>query len=129
MSGFACRALWSFCCLTAILWAGCGSPDFGAVDGRVTLDGQPLAGATVEFQPDGGSPAYGVTDDDGRYTLRWSVDQGGAPVGPVRVRITSFQESQPNVKERVPARYNKKTDLVREVKPGGQTLDFELESK
>jgi hypothetical protein len=115
--------------VVALLLGGCGSADFGAVSGRVTLGGEPLAGATVEFQPEEGAPAYGITDDDGRYTLRWSADQGGAPVGPVKVRITSFQESEPKIKERVPARYNRKTELVREVESGSQTFDFELEAK
>jgi hypothetical protein len=112
--------------LACALLAGCGGADFGAVQGRVTLGGQPLAGATVEFQPEGGSPAYGVTDDNGYYTLRWSADQGGAPVGPVKVRITSFQESKPQIKERVPVRFNRQTELIREVHPGSQTLDFDL---
>ena len=58
-------------CLTGLALsmslAGCGnSPPLGTVSGRVTLDGQPLAETTVEFQPASGSPAYGVTDAEGR---------------------------------------------------------------
>jgi hypothetical protein len=60
---------------------GCGGPEFGNVHGTVTLDGEPLVGGTVQFQPDGGSPAFGVTDEKGHYKLDWSADQGGAPLG------------------------------------------------
>src|SRR5688572_2298859 len=43
-------------CVTAVvsvaLFAGCDSK-FGGVSGRVTLDGEPLVGGTVEFSPEG----------------------------------------------------------------------------
>jgi hypothetical protein len=42
------------------------------VEGVVTLDGQPVAGATVTFTPvkDGaGAPATGMTDSTGKYAL------------------------------------------------------------
>ncbi len=124
----ACR----FACLVsgvAVFLTGCGGSQFGGVHGRVTLDGQPLVGGTVEFSPEGGSPAYGVTDDEGRYKLLWSADQGGAPVGPNRVRITSFSEAKPRIKERVPIKYNRQTELIREVGDGEQVFDFELLTK
>jgi hypothetical protein len=108
---------------------GCGGDQFGDVTGKVTLDGEPLAGATVEFSPEGGSPAYGVTDPQGKYKLLFSSDQKGATVGSHRVRITSFNEAKPGQKERVPMKYNRKTDLVREVKSGNQTFDFDLFTK
>ena len=46
--------------------AGCGrgGPELGRVTGTVTLDGTPLAGARIEFQPQAQdtSPSYGTTD-------------------------------------------------------------------
>src|SRR5262249_34965527 len=75
---------------------GCGGgPKVAPVSGRVTLDGQPLAGASVNFQPlsDGnnlnpGPGSYGKTDADGRYSLRVVVDdRPGAFVGKHRVEI------------------------------------------
>lgn len=108
---------------------GCGGEQFGNVSGKVTLDGQPLAGATVEFSPEGGSPAYGVTDEQGRYTLLFSADQKGAAVGNQRVRIFSFNEGRPREKERVPVKYNRQSELVRDVKRGQQTFDFDLLTK
>ena len=109
--------------------AGCGGPEFGNVHGTVTLDGEPLVGGTVQFQPDGGSPAFGVTDEKGHYKLDWSADQGGAPVGKHKVRITSFDESQPRIPERVPVKFNRQTELEREVTGGNQQLDFDLKTK
>jgi hypothetical protein len=108
---------------------GCGGPEFGNVHGTVTLDGEPLVGGTVQFQPDGGSPAFGVTDEKGHYKLDWSADQGGAPLGKHKVRITSFDESKPRIKERVPEKFNRHTELIREVGAGQQRFDFDLKSK
>ncbi|MDX1945910.1 MAG: carboxypeptidase-like regulatory domain-containing protein [Pirellulaceae bacterium] len=120
------RAPWWLLFVVLATLAGCGAPDFAEVTGKVTLDGEPLVFATVEFQPPGGSPAYGVTGDDGTYRLEWSATQSGVPIGQHRVRITSWRESKPKERERVPERYNKATELAREVKPGQQQIDFEL---
>lgn len=110
------------------LYSGCNGPEFAEVEGHVKLDGQPLVFATVEFQPEEGSPAYGVTDDSGHYKLEWSASQSGAPIGKHQVRITSFRESKPRERERVPVRYNRQTELIREVRAGLQQIDFELTS-
>jgi hypothetical protein len=46
------------------------------VEGVVTLDGVPIAGALVSFSPQGeGMPATGRTDANGKYTL--TAMQGG----------------------------------------------------
>ena len=120
-----------FVCLLGVLLflLGCGGQRFGNVSGKVTLDGEPLAGATVEFSPEGGSPAYGVTDEHGRYKLFFSSDQNGAPVGKHRVRITSFNEAKPRIKERVPLKYNRQSELTCEVAGGKQEFNFDLLTK
>jgi hypothetical protein len=78
---------------------GCGAQaGVVPVSGRVTLGGQPLAGAVVTFQPIresegtvrqlGGS--VGRTDADGRYELRLiEPSVAGASVGNHRVTITT----------------------------------------
>lgn len=80
------------------LVAGCSLQDgVVPVSGRVSLNGQPLAGATVTFQPirgEGGVPAVGGsvgrTDDQGRFELRLAArDEMGAAVGQHRVTITT----------------------------------------
>jgi hypothetical protein len=84
-------------CLGAIFALGCGA-DVVPVSGRVTLDGKPLAGARVTFQPRAegaasGEPAtgsVGQTDEDGHYTLRLiKPDQPGAAVGEHTVTISA----------------------------------------
>src|SRR5687768_7145679 len=61
--------------LVALFAAGCsGRPkNFASkVTGKVTLGGQPLAGASVIFTPTAeGSPSAGRTDENGNYTLLW----------------------------------------------------------
>ncbi len=117
---------------------GCGSggPDLGRVEGTVTLDGKPLEGALVEFQPrEEGVPSYGRTDASGQYQLQFGVDQPGAMVGTHTVRITTGgMESTGEgpavaVPERVPAKYNVQSTLTREVESGSNTIDFELSTR
>ena len=59
------RIYWGF------LWAlclGCESgPEIASVEGTVTMDGKPLANATVLFVPENGRPAGGRTDERGHY--------------------------------------------------------------
>ena len=77
-------------CLVLVLAAlGCGSDyRLAPVSGRVTLNGKPLAGAHVHFQPIGsraqpspGPGSHGVTDAEGRFTLQVDARQPGAVVG------------------------------------------------
>lgn len=119
------------------LLAGCGSrgPALGRVTGRVTLDGKPLADARIVFQPrQKGAPSVAVTDKDGRYELVYLRDHFGAVLGEHTVTISTFRQlsgtegsRRSEIPERVPARYNDETDLVRRVNAGAQTIDFELE--
>src|SRR5581483_10021007 len=62
-----------------VLSAGCGGGEFpvAKVSGRVTLNGQPVDKVSVMFQPiaaegklNSGMGSYGITDTDGRYTLK-----------------------------------------------------------
>ncbi len=131
--------------LAACLFAfavGCGSggdtPPLGQVTGTVTLNGEPLDGATVEFQPDNGRPSIGMTDAEGQYSLLFRADTPGALVGTHTVRITSQrgrsggEGGEPVVKARpetVPREYNDGSSLSVEVTEGSNTHDFELEGK
>jgi hypothetical protein len=55
----------------------------------VTLDGAPVAGATVLFMPEGqgGRPASGFTSADGEFRLTTYKDDDGALPGTYRVLI------------------------------------------
>jgi hypothetical protein len=124
---------------------GCSGQPAARVSGRVTLDGEPLAGATVTFVPKAsagnvarGPTASGVTDADGRFTLNFGPKSRGAIVGPNRVVISTLtfeddaDERDVHVKtpERVPARYNSKTELDFDVPAGGtKAANFDLKSQ
>jgi len=137
--------------MLVILHVGCSSsdqPDLGQVTGTVTLDGKPLTGVAVVFQPETGRPARGMTDAEGKYELTYIRETKGTKVGPNRVEIAPSEEgeesgdveaadgetqpapspSKPG-KPTVPARYNAQSELKVDVVPGENTFDFPLESK
>ncbi len=130
---------------------GCGGsgdrPELGQVSGTITLDKKPLSGVAVVFQPDGGRPASGTTDAEGRYELTYIGQTRGTKVGHNRVEIASSEEGEEDADEpegdvdslqakqpvnssrpSIPARYNTKSELEADVKPGKNTFDFDLES-
>jgi hypothetical protein len=117
-----------------VLMVGCGergSP-VEPVSGRVTLDGQPLPGARIMFQPDatGGSPSYGTADSEGRYQLGYKRGVQGAQVGMHTVIIQGGADAEAATPRKLPARYNTETELRKEVKSGeDNTIDFELKSE
>jgi len=113
--------------LSLIAWTGCSgsNQEVAPVHGRVTLDGQPLPHAGVEFRAPGKPPSGGFTDQDGNYDLIFKRGVKGAPLGTNRVAI--LEDTQMTHRpQRVPARYNQESELEREVKPGDNTLDFNL---
>ena len=68
--------------------AGCSTsdqPQLGTVHGKVTLDGQPLAGAIVVFSPVAeGRQSFAETNAEGEYELIDLRDTRGAIVGGIR---------------------------------------------
>ncbi|MBO0697846.1 MAG: carboxypeptidase regulatory-like domain-containing protein [Zavarzinella sp.] len=129
---------WPAALAVVLAVAGCGGST-GRVSGVVTLDGQPLEGATVSFSPVsagevGGST--GKTDAKGRYTLRTVLgDSPGAAVGKHKVTISLYRENPNNPdqagKELVPPRYSDpaRTELTFDVPAGGtDKANFELMS-
>lgn len=120
-----------------------------AVSGRVTLDGQPLAGARVMFQPEhtpqagllSGPEAHGATDATGNYSLTTVFKDKGATLGRNRVMIsTRRQERPPNnpdgpvketAPEKVPNKYfTEKAPLYFDVPAGGtSSANFDLTRK
>jgi hypothetical protein len=129
--------------------AGCGSagdqPELGQVTGTITLDGQPLKGIAVVFYPDNGRPARGSTNAEGKYELRYIRDTKGTKIGHNRVEVAPNEEGEDDFpdaqgeeatvkpkakggKPQIPARYNSKSELEADVKPGENVFDFKLES-
>lgn len=127
------------------LFAACSRSPYTLADvsGRVTLDGEPLAGGVVSFQPraaGNAAPGPGSTgrlDAEGRFRLTAIDGAPGAVVGTHLVRIYSRSPESapkgdsdaPGSRERVPARYNYESGLSFTVEPGGTaTADFDLAS-
>jgi len=85
-----------------VVVAGCskGPYEVAPVSGRVTLDGQPVAKVAVMFQPvategniNPGPGSYGITDAEGRYTLKLiGKESRGAVVGKHKVKIENYTE-------------------------------------
>lgn len=121
--------LFAYWLASAVMGTNRGWPDLGEVSGVVKLDGQPLQGATVTFRPltddeknaNKISSSVGITDAEGRYTLKYVRDADGAAVGAHQVLIEAFL---PNGAQQLPARYNVDTKLTAEVAPGSNTFDF-----
>lgn len=97
-----CNAGWLS--VVALLWSvafGCGdSSGLVPVSGKVTLNGKPIAGASLTFQPiaagkttEAGQGSYARTDDEGSYELRTALsDELGAIAGRHVVLITTSRE-------------------------------------
>ena len=118
--------------------AGCSKEAYtlAPVSGRVTLNGDPLPNASINFQPIGegkkepGPGSFGRTDADGRYTLYVvGTKRKGAVVGNHRVTVSTQSgdpsrrdaDDRPPPPEKIPARYNAPTTLTCEVPPGGRS--------
>lgn len=113
--------------LLLIVLAGCGGsgPAVAPVHGRVTLDGQPLPYTSVVFRAPGMSPSGGTSDENGHYELIYKRGVKGAPIGVNQVTILQDTQRVPGP-QRVPARYNEKSELQREVKPGDNEINLDL---
>jgi hypothetical protein len=77
--------------LAVALAAGCGGGKPGPVPvkGVLKVDGQPVAGAVVVFQPrdPGGKEAYGTTDASGAFKMTTDSPGDGALPGQYKVVI------------------------------------------
>jgi hypothetical protein len=112
--------------------SGCQDSRVGTVHGEVTLDGQPIPEGGIHFSPEAGdTPTAGEVIQDGKFTAK-------VPVGKHLVKISSMKKADRRRKapeddvdwiEQVPAKYNTKGTLTLEVKPGTQTVRYELKSK
>lgn len=82
-------------CLLSAALSGCGDGRPGLVEatGTVTVDGKPVEGASVSFQPiaeemEGfGRPAVGTTDASGKFSLMTYEPGDGVPEGKYKVAV------------------------------------------
>ena len=120
---------------TAALLTGCG-PSKATVSGEVKMDGQPLDSGVISFAPAAGGGASATADvKNGKYSVqttpgaKWVqisaplvIGQRKLSAGP-DARVTDIRE------ERLPERYNAKTELKCDLKAGGNVKDWSVESK
>jgi len=142
----------TFLCLGMVL-PGCSGKAMLPVEGTVTLDGEPLAGAAVSFVPaEGGRPSTGQTDDQGHFTLASYTANDGVPPGEYKITVIKLDarrqaEAAPveegseaeeqtmgameqSVRFLTPVKYSSPalTDLRVEVTPDMQPVQIELQS-
>jgi hypothetical protein len=137
------RRLIAFALLLGI--AGCGGGSDGAVNGTVTLDGNPLKNAVIRFMPLGDTKGLGggaTTDASGKYTLLNA--QGGKDLAPGEYKIVVSRrlnkdgsEPDPNVppiestaSETLPPIFSdeNETTLRQTVAADKKTYDIQLET-
>ena len=125
-----CPIVCLFLTLLTVCLSGCGTA-LSPIEGTITLDGKPVKGLEVTFQPVGpeGGSALGYTDEQGHYTMQFPRGQVGAPPGEYVVRITGSEVEGGGAVTKVPAKYGSKSDLKRTVTSGENTFDFDLKSK
>jgi hypothetical protein len=121
------------CCFLSCGGGGRG-PEIGRVYGKVTLGGKPLPKASVQFVPEQARMSAAITDDDGNYELVYSRGTKGAVVGTHTVRVSTGVLNNETLgieaaPELVPAKYNTKTTLKYEVKPGKNEINLDLDAQ
>jgi len=129
--------------LAAFSLVGCGprGPHLAEVTGIVRLDGEPLPGAQLTFVPaePGGSTAYGHSDEDGFYRLKFSRDSTGALPGTYKVVVELPNRGEaealrasgitvPPEGVKLPKKYQKPGELTVEVDSRGSIIDLNLTS-
>ncbi|MEW4565888.1 hypothetical protein AB1K70_25450 [Bremerella sp. JC770] len=134
-------------CLMVPLLVGCGFDNDGpiraAVSGNVTFDGKPIENGVIEFIPNRqtAGPSAGARIENGYYDVPRAK---GPVVGSYLVRISSkgptgrrvsqgsqgvAGETVAEIGELIPANFNQKTTLEREIEAKQNVFDFDLESE
>lgn len=112
---------------------GCSGDSMAPVTGVVTLDGKPIAGLEVNFEPTGDTTdrttATGYTQQDGSYALVYPGYKTGAPLGDYIVRIAGGESLDDGTVVRVPSKFNRESELKKTVTSGENKFDFELTTK
>jgi hypothetical protein len=131
------RSLSCFLGLAATLaFVGCGGPTSSAVSGKVTLGGQPVTKATVNFfNPTTGVAASAEIGADGAYKVTENLPPGSYKVSIVPLADVSRppmpgEPAAPAASSPVPGRYQSdaSSGLTADIKPGTTDgLNFALE--
>jgi hypothetical protein len=112
--------------LIAVAAVGCSSKiRLAEVGGTVTKGGKPQKNVWVQFAPaQGGRPAEGRTNGEGRYKLDYSRGRQGAPLGTHRVTVMTGGDIDAEGNEVTPRKVAFKGEFA--VKSGANAIDIEL---
>jgi len=99
-------------------------PELAQVSGVVTLDGKPVPGLNILFQPEVGRAAVGMTDEEGRYELEYLYGVSGCKMGSNTVGFDWPPDSQNMVA--IPASHTGTNAFKFDVKPGSNTFDLTM---
>ena len=118
------RLLLAALAIVAGMAGGCASKiRLAEVGGTVTKGGRPVPKAWVRFAPaEGGRPAEGRTNADGRYALDYSRGRQGAPLGKHRVMVMSGGDVDAEGNEITPRRVVFTGEFL--VAPGVNAIDI-----
>lgn len=93
------------------------------------LDGQPLEGAIVVFEPETTRASNAKTDAQGYYELMFNTTVRGAAIGKHKVKISRRGDPLKGGQEMVPAKYNDQSELSFDVKVGkNPDVNFDLKA-
>ena len=127
-------------CFLALVMAAAVLPGCGAstatVSGEVTIDGQPLDNGVIAYAPaDGPGASATAVVEKGKYRLQTTPGAKWVQISAPIVVGQRKEYNSPNApsvdisEERLPERYNAKTELKFELKPGANVKDWTVESK
>jgi hypothetical protein len=132
---------WTLACLIVAITVGCTGQGLVPLEGSVTLDGKPLANATVIVSPvratDPG-PFTGKTDTEGRFALGPAdKERGGAVPGEYMLMIATVltdpnadeMTPPPKQKEIVPAQWRNGTERFTVPEDGTKEANFAMTSR
>ena len=117
--------------------AGCGGSDNRAeVSGEIRVAGQPPVNGSIAFHPTEGNsgPTAGARVTDGKYHIDRAKGvvpgknlvkiRGIEKTGDTTVRYSQAVDEHVQI---LPPHFNVESTLVRDVQPGSNVIDFELE--
>jgi hypothetical protein len=130
------HAFGSLFAIAVAVLAGCADNSMSQVNGKVTIDGQPIEKGAISFYPvDGKTRTTGGEIKDGAYSVQ-------VPVGVMSVKISAPKvvgkkklydkkdsPEYPLTAEALPAKYNAQSELKLDVTGGSVEKDWVLTNK
>tara|TARA_R110002167_G_scaffold364570_1_gene586615 strand:+ start:2362 stop:2775 length:414 start_codon:yes stop_codon:yes gene_type:complete len=135
------KSIICFFAIGTLFLTGCGSdaeklPELSDATGTILLDGKPLVGGLVSFEPQisnsvKAKASFGSTDEEGKFKLRYNATTDGVIPGKQVVRVSKLSGTNEEPGEEIlPGKYNTESTLTAEVtKEGPNDFPFDLKSK